>query len=214
MLLSKIIKKYFFDSKKTILINFIIFITCLTYVVLTNISNNNKLTKATYVNIENFPPFLVKGFGSSLYELDINLYQSSNNDNEKLRNIRLSWDRGSKDIDLEKFESIKNKIEIISNRFISLAQNRIVRINKDYDNCMIYLYSEQYEVPYQIIELEANINYINWFLENKEKYLSLERTEIKFFSNHNVLDVIFSVLFLTFLFSLLVNFVRVQRKKL
>ena len=79
---------------------------------------------------------------------------------------------------------------------------------------MIYLYSRQYEVPYQIIELEANVDYINWFLENKEKHMSLERTEIKFFSNHNMLDVIFSVLFLTFLFSLLVNFVRVQRKKL
>ena len=34
---------------------------------------------------------------------------------------------------------------------------------------MIYLYSRQYEVPYQIIELEANVDYINWFLENKEK---------------------------------------------
>ena len=214
MLLSKIIKKYFFDSNKTILINLIIFIACLTYVVLTNISNNNKLTKTTYVNIENFPPFLVKGFNSTLYGLDINLYQSSNNDNEKLRNIRLSWDRGSKDIDLEKFKSIKNKIETISNRFLYLAQNQIAKINRDYDNCMIYLYSRQYEVPYQIIELEANVDYINWFLENKEKNMSLERTEIKFFSNHNILDVIFSVLFLTFLFSLLVNFVRVQRKKL
>ena len=168
MLLSKIIKKYFFDSNKTILINLIIFIACLTYVVLTNIFNNNKLTKTTYVNIENFPPFLVKGFNSTLlWKLDINLYQSSNNDNEKLRNIRLSWDRGSKDIDLEKFKSIKNKIETISNRFLYLAQNQIAKINRDYDNCMIYLYSRQYEVPYQIIELEAN-DYII-VLENKEK---------------------------------------------
>ena len=66
----------------------------------------------------------------------------------------------------------------------------------------------------EILSIESNLKYLNWFINNLDKLIILERAEIKFTDTQNIIEVIFSSFFLTILFIILINFVRFQREKL
>ena len=214
MSFSKVVKKYFFKDKTTLLINVIILLFCIIFVIISNISNNKKIQLFTKLNITDFPPYLVDSFNSSIYGLDVKTYKSNTNDKVELRQITLSWKRGTNEKDENKINTIKSRIIKISDRYRELSKSQVDSILADHNDCLIYLYNDQSYMIQEILSIESNLKYLNWFINNLDKLIILERAEIKFTDTQNIIEVIFSSFFLTILFIILINFVRFQREKL
>lgn len=214
MAISKLFKQYFFGSSKTLILNLIIFTFCTIFVIISNNSSNKKIQSHTKIIISDFPPYIVDAFNSSIYGLGVQTYKSTTADKVELRQITLSWKRNDKIKDLQKIDLLKDRIIKIANKYIIFSRDHMKKIMYDFDNCLLYLYNDQSSFPEEVITIEANINYLNWFLENLEKKIIIERNEIKFTDKFNIIDVMFSSLFLSILFIILINFVRFQKSKL
>lgn len=212
MSISKLFKKYFFDNKKIIILNFVILVFCTIFVIFSNYLSNIKKTSDTKVLISDFPPVLLDAFNSNLYGLVIENYTSTINKPKELRQITLGWKTSNKD--LQKVELLKKRIVEISDRYLILANKQINNLTRDFEQCLLYLYKNQAYLPEEIIEIEAQINYVVWFKKNLEKLIEIEKSEIKFTNINNIIEVTFSSLFLSFLFIILINFVRIQKKNL
>lgn len=212
MSLLQLIKKYFFGSKKTIIINVIIFIFSLVFISLNKFTAVKNQLVVTKLYISDFPPQLIDTFNSSIYDLQLSTYASPERITDNLRQIMLSWKRGNDEEDNKKFDIIINRLEKLVNRFIVLSEIQIVRILNDYDNCLIYLYKDQAKLPRQVLETEQDIEYAKWFKENLNILVKLDRKdEVNFFSVVTILDIIYSTIFITVFFIFLVNFVRFHK---
>jgi hypothetical protein len=214
MTISKLFKQYFFGDSKTLIINFVILIFCTIFVIINNYSFINKTQSHTQIIISDFPPTLIDSFNSSIYDLGIKTYRGSSRDKVELREITLSWKRNDKDTDLQKVELLKDRIIEITNRYLIFANDHINKINQDYDSCLLYMHNDLGRLPDLKIDIESKIKYISWYQDNLEKLITIKRDEIKFTNKNNIIDVIFSSLFLSILFIILINFVRHQKKNL
>lgn len=214
MTISKLFKQYFFGDSKTLIINFVILIFCTILVIINNYSFINKTQSHTQIQISDFPPALIDGFNSNIYNLGIQTYRASQSDKVELRQITLSWKRGDKDTDLKKVELLKDRIIEITNRYLIFSNDQINKIKQDFDSCLLYLHTDLGDIPSKVINLESKIKYLNWYLDNIEKLITIKRDEIKFTNKNNIIDVVFSSLFLSILFIILINFVRHQKKNL
>ena len=208
----QLIKKYFLESKKTIIINIIIFIFSLVFISLSKFTTLKNQLIVTKLYISDFPPQLIDTFNSNIYDLQLSTYANTERKTDNLRQITLSWKRENDEEDNKKFNIIKNRLENLINRYIVLSDIQIKRILNDYDNCMIYLYKDQAKLPRQVLEVEQDIEYAKWFKKNLNTLVELDRKdEDKFFGIVTILDIIYSTIFITIFFIFLVNFVRFQK---
>ena len=214
MTISKLFKQYFFGDSKTLIINFVILIFCTIFVIINNYSFINKTQSHTQIIISDFPPTLIDPFNSSIYDLGIKTYRGSSRDKVELRQITLSWKRNDKDTDLQKVELLKDRIIEITNRYLIFSNDHINKIKQDFDSCLLYMHTDLGSLPDQIIDIESKIKYLSWYQDNLEKLITIKRDEKKFTDKNNIIDVIFSSLFLSILFIILINFVRHQKKNL
>ena len=208
----QLIKKYFLESKKTIIINIIIFIFSIVFISLSKFTTLKNQLIVTKLYISDFPPQLIDTFNSDIYDLQLSTYANTERKTDNLRQITLSWKRGNDEEDNKKVNIIKNRLENLINRFIVLSDIQIKRILNDYDNCMIYLYNDQAKLPRQVLETEQDIKYAKWFKKNLNTLVELDRKdEVQFFGIVTILDIIYSTIFITIFFIFLVNFVRFQK---
>ncbi len=208
----QLIKKYFLESKKTIIINIIIFIFSIVFISLSKFTTLKNQLIVTKLYISDFPPQLIDTFNSDIYDLQLSTYANTERKTDNLRQITLSWKRGNDEEDNKKANIIKNRLENLINRFIVLSDIQIKRILNDYDNCMIYLYKDQAKLPRQVLETEQDIKYAKWFKKNLNTLVELDRKdEVQFFGIVTILDIIYSTIFITIFFIFLVNFVRFQK---
>lgn len=212
MTLYELIKKYFFGSKNTIIINIAIFIFSLIFVTISKHTTINNQLVVSKLYISDFPPQLIDSFNSSIYDLQLTRYADTERLTDNLRQITLAWKRNDKETDLKRVSIIKERLSYILERYIVLSDIQIKRILNDYDNCLIYLYKDQAKLPRQALETELDIKYVKWFLNNLEKLIMLERKEEKkFYDVVSLFDLLYSTIFISIMFIILINFVRFQK---